>query len=337
MADQMGEIFIARQQYIGFKLEVDRGTAIALANADFNILAENVKFKPNFKENQRKYAVGDPYPFQSIMGAQSGELSFSVHVQGSGSAARDPVHWTLLKASGFVGLTPSVNHRALSLQLGSNTATIQFEQKENAASPRGKFYRLKGAAATKLTEHYDGAGQLQKIDFTFLGAMVTAGDLTAGSNHIPVLTGDTSQPPAVLSVQSLWGSYVLPTNAITIDYGLKAALIEYPPDPTGYAYTLITDFDPVINLKVLSQLEASLGVYAALASGTNLLQEFRTTVGTALNQNIITFPNAQVVKGLEIDQRDGVDDQSVMLRAIRNTVAVNTFTIPLVGRLMPIT
>ncbi len=335
MADQMGEIFIARQQYIGFKAETDRGVAATLTGADYKFLVENLKIKPVWKENQRKYAVGDPYPFQSIMGATAGEISFSLHVQGSGSAGTDPAHWDLLQASGFVALTPSVGFRALSLQLGSKTGTFQFEQKENASNPRGKVYKFKGAAATKLTEHYDGAGQLQKLDFTFLGALLSVTDLTAGGNSVPVLTADTTQPSAVLGITSTYGSYTLPTNAVSIDYGLKGALIEYPPDPTGYAYTLISDFDPVINLKVLVQLEATLGVYAGLASGTNLLQAFTTTVGTVLNQNKIVIPNAQIVKGLEIDQRDGADDQSLMMRAIRNTVAVSGFAIPLVGRLMP--
>lgn len=338
MADQMGEIFLARQQLIGFKLETDRGVAVNLVDADYKFLVENLKMKPIFGENQRKYAVGDPYPFQSIMGAQACELSFSLHIQGSGSVSADPIHWTMLLASGYVALTPSVSFRGLSLQLGSKTATIEFQQKENAATTiRGKKYKIKGCAATKCMEHYDGSGQLQKIDFTFKGALVSVVDLTAGGNAVPVLNSDLVPPAAVLGITSTYGAYTLPTNAISIDLGLKASLIEYPPDPSGFAFTLISDFDPIINLKVLTQLEATLGVYAGLATATPLLGIFTTALGTGTGRNEIVIPNGQVVKGLEIDQRDGVDDQSLMIRAIRNTVAVHTFAIPLLGRFMPIT
>lgn len=335
---EMGEIFLARQQYLGFKLETDKGVPVALADADFKFLVENLKVKPIFKENQRKYHVGDPYAFQSIMGAQSCELSFSIHVQGSGSVSQDPLHYTMLQAAGFSIPTATTLFRAAVLQLPNRTASIVFQQKENAAtSIRGKQYKMKGSAATKCTEHYDGAGQLQKIDFTFLGALTLVGDLTAGSNAVPVLTGDATQPAAVLGITSSYNGYTLPTNAVSIDYAPKAALIEYPPDATGYSYTVISDFDPVINLKVLSQLEATLGIYAALATGTALVAPFITTVGIGTNQIEINIPNGQVVKGLEIDQRDGVDEQSLMIRAIRNTASVHGFTVPLLGRFMPIT
>ncbi len=335
MAVQMGEIFLAKQQYIGFKLETDSGVAVDPIAADYNILAENLKIKINIGENQRKYAVGDPYPFESVMGARSAEVSFSVHVQGSGDAAADPVHFKLLAASGFRIPTATVGHRAVVLQLPNQTASIEVQQKENAASSiRGKQYKLKGAAATKLTMHYDGAGQLMRYDFTFLGALVSVIDLTAGANAVPVLDDDSTVPPAVLGISSTYGAYVFPTNAISIDFGIKAALIEYPPDATGYAFTVISDFDPVVNLKTLVQLEATLGIYAAL-SGTNLFDAFSSTIGTGLNAIEINIPKAQVVKGLDLDQRDGVDEQTIMLRAIRNTSAVHTFTVPILGIFMP--
>lgn len=338
MSVEMGEIFLARQQYIGFKIETNAGTAETLADANFNVLAENLKIKVMIKENQRKYAVGDPYAFQSVMGAQSAEISFSVHVQGSGSTSVDPYHFTLLQAAGFTIPTATTLFRAAVLQLPNKTATMEVQQKENAAtSIRGKKYKVKGAAATKCVEHYDGAGQLQRIDFTFLGALVSVTDLGAGGNNVPVLTADLTVPPAVLAITSKFGSLTLPTNAVTIDYGLKGALVEYPPDATGYSYTVISDLDPIVNLKVLIQLEATLGVYAALTSATPTLAQFQTTVGTGTDELEIFIPNAQIVKGLDLEARDGIDEQPLMLRAIRNTTAVNGFTVPLLARMMPIT
>jgi len=340
MDAQMGEIFLAKQQYIGFKKEDPLGTAATLADADFKFLVENLKIKLKSNENQRKYAVGDPYAFQSVMGAFSAEISFSVHTQGSGAAGVDPVHFTLMECAGFTTLTPVTAYRGQSLQLPNGTATIEVQQKENAASSiRGKKYKVKGAAASKCTEHYDGAGQLQRIDFTFLGALVSVTDLTAGSNNVPVLTADVGVPPAALSITSTWtpsggSAYSLPCNGFTIDYGLKTGLIEYPVDATGYAYAVISDLDPVVNLKVLVQLEATLSIYANL-SGSPVLGSLLTTIGSSVNQIQIVVPNAQIVKGLDLEVRSGVDEQPLMFRAIRNTVAVNTFTVPLVARMMP--
>lgn len=338
MADQIIQLHLARNQYVGFKAEANRGTAEALADADFKYLMYNLKAKITIKENQRKYTVGDPMAFQSVMGAQMMEVSGTMDVQGSGSTSADPAHFLILACAGFIALTPTVNYRGQNLGLPNKTATMELQEKENVGSSiRGKKYKMKGAAASKLTEHYDGSGQLQKIDFTFIGAFVGTTDLTAGSNNVPVLTADASVPPAALGVTTTFAGFSLAHNGFTVDYAPKTALIEDPRDATGYAFAIISDFDPVVQIKVLVQLEATLGIYAALTTGSPTLGAFIAIIGTGTNQIEINMPNAQIVKGLDLDQRDGVDEQALILRGIRNTAAVHTFALPMVGRFMPIT
>ncbi len=339
MADQIIQLHLATQQYMGFKIETDRGTAETLADADFKFLVSNLKAKITIAENQRQaYAVGDPYPFQSVMGKRMMELSGTLDVQGSGNVSNDPAHFTMLLAAGFAALTPSVNYRGQNLTLPNKTATIEVQEKENVGtSIRGKKYKMKGSGATKLTEHYDGSGQLQKIDFTYIGAFVGTTDLTAGSNNVPSLVADATVPPAALGVTTTFAGFSLAHNGFTVDYAPKCALLEDPRDATGYAFCIISRFDPVVQIKVLVQLEATLGIYAALTAGSPTLGAFIAIIGTGTNQIEINIPNAQIVKGLDLDQRDGVDEQALILRAIRNTTAVHTFTIPLVGRFMPIT
>ncbi len=134
-----------------------------------------------------------------------------------------------------------------------------------------------------------------------------------------------------------WNGISLPTNGITIDYAPKTTLIEDGRDATGFAFANITDFDPVVNLKVLVQLEATLGTYAALTSLTPTLAPLILIVGTGLNQIEDQMPNAQIVKALDLDQRDGIDEQSIMFRGIRHTAAVHGFTCPMAGHFMPLT
>lgn len=333
MSNQMGEIFLGSTQLIGMKLEANSGTAESLSNSDYKFLVHNLKLVPKFDENTRKYAVGDPYPFQSIMGAQAATLSYDMDMQGSGATGVDPTFFTVLQACGFqVGATSLFRYAIL--QLPNKTLTCAVEERENAASSiRGKRYTLKGAGGTKLSIHYDGAGKLQNLTVSLDAALSLVEDLDAGGTATPNLTADLGVPASVLGITSnftpsdganMGVPYALTSNTMTIDFGLKGKLIEYVQDPTGYSYTVVTDFDPMINLNVLIALEATFGAYYAMTAVGGLLGAFDSTLGTGQYKELeIMAPNSQVVKALELGARDGIDSQPLVLRCLRTGSSAN--------------
>lgn len=329
MASETAEIFLGTQQYVGIKVEANAGVAETLTTtgmtSDFRYLIEKPKLTLKFNENQRKYAIGDPFPFQSVMGARSAEFSGTMHIQGSGSGTVYPAHYTLFQAAAFQEVTVANEYKGVVLGLPSKSLTIWIEEKANAATGIvGKRYELKGGGATKFTEHWDAAGKLQQVDFSITAALWQIIDLSAGTNSTPYLTADLSLPPAVLGITCNFtptggGAYLLPTNTMTIDYAPKCKLIEWPQDPTGYAYAPVTDFDPVINIKPFIQLEASIGWYDDLSSATPTPGVFTTTLGSGTDgdQIVVQANNVQVVKGLDLEDRDGIDSTTIMFRVLR--------------------
>ncbi len=316
MANQIGEIFLASTHRIGMKVETNPGTAESLADADYKYLCFNIKVVPKIDENKRKYAYGDPLPLQSVMGAQMVTISFDMHMQGSGVTGQDPTIFTPLSACGFqLGANSLFRYAALGLP--NKTLTIGFEQQENVASSiRGRKYLLKGAGGTKLTWHFDGSGQMQIASFTMDAALYSISDLTAGQLAVPVLTADTGVPSSVLGITCSYtptggSAYPLTTNTMTVDFGLKSKLVEYVQDGTGYAYTVVTDYDPMIDVNILMPLEASLGVYSQLTS-TVVLGQFDATLGTAQYKELeIIAAKVQIVKGEEVGDRDGIDSENL--------------------------
>ncbi len=317
MATQLGEaIFLASTHRIGMKTETTPGTAVSLADADFKFLCFNIKLAPKIDENKRKYAYGNPLPLQSVMGAQMVTLSFDMHMQGSGVTGQDPTLFIPLAACGFQLSANSLFRQAV-LGLPNTTLTMAIELQENVASSiRGKKYLMKGAGGTKLTWHFDGSGQMQIASFTFDAALVSITDLTAGTLNVPVLTSDTGVPSSVLGITCSYtptggSAFPLTTNTMTVDFGLKSKLVEYVQDGTGCAYTVVTDYDPIIDVNILIPLEAQFGIYAQLTS-TVVLGQFDATLGTAQYKELEIIANkVQIVKGEELGERDGIDSENL--------------------------
>ncbi len=333
MADEIGTIYLNRQQYIGMTLETDRGVPATKSNGAFNILARDIKLTLAVEENQRKYAVGDPYDFQSVMGRRAVTLAFNVDMQGSGDEAADPVFYKLLSAGPFQSAVTTTS-RGMLLKLGNRTGTFWIQEKQFAATnPTGKEYVLKGACLSKCVAHFDNAGELMRLDVEYLAALWDVADLTANSNAVPVLTDDDTVPAAILGITCDYRTVELPTQMVSVDFGLKTELIQYVQDPTGFAYAICGDFDPIVNYNPLIQPESVQGYYDDLTN-VGTIGEFTMNVGVGdAEQLTITAPNAQVVKALDLDQRNNVDSSNIMLRCLRTDVAAN----PCIGIFMKVT
>ncbi len=317
MADQLGTIYLSRQLQVGMKLETDRGTPATLADADFNILMRDVKLALAPEENIRKYAVGDPYNFQSVIGRIPVTLSGQVDLQGSGAAGTDPVFFKMLAAGPFILSAPD-DLRAAILALGNRTATFVLQEKQFAATaPTGKEYTIAGACLSKLVIHWDNTGELQRMDVEYLAKWDGLTDINNAGLKVPVLDDDDTVPPAVLGIDCTYRTVPLPTQMLSIDFGLKTALIQYPGDDTGFAYAICGDFDPVVNFAPLIQPEATQGYYADLTN-TGSAGAFSTSIGSGVGKFItIVAPNAQVVKALDLNERDNVDATDITLRCLR--------------------
>lgn len=89
---------LQRLQQIGLKLEGTEGTAETPAAADADLLVYDVDFQPEIERNERTPSRRYLDPLPSVPGKQTGRVSFSVELKGSGSVATAPSWGKALKA-----------------------------------------------------------------------------------------------------------------------------------------------------------------------------------------------------------------------------------------------
>ncbi len=328
MATEIATIYLETQRYIGIKTETTAGTPIALtttgSTSNFRYLVEKLKITLKVGQNKRKYAVGDPYPFQNVMGSLMGEISGTMHVQGYGATGGYPAHFILFQMAGFQEVNNSLAYGVVQ-GLPNTTSSVWIEEKANQASSIvGKRYMFKGCGVSKLTEHWDASGGLQQIDFTITGALDDIVDLSSGGNSTPYLTADTSLPPAILGITCQFTPaagtpYPMTTKSMTIDYAIKGVLIEDVADATGFAYWVTTDFDTIGTFKPLMNPESISGFYTAISSATPTLGTLFITLGTGIMGDALNLiaNNAQITKADDLEATDGIDSTTVVFTMIR--------------------
>lgn len=324
MADILGTFYLARQQRIGCQVETNPGSLATLIAADYNILAKNVKLTLITEENIRKYVVGDAFPFLSVMGRRYAAISFSIDMQGSGEAGSDPVFFKLLRGASFALGTTSLYRYALLTLAGGASLTFGVQEVAwAAATPTGKEYLVQGCMATKCQAVWDNAGELQRLNVEYIGGLNVVQDIANGAIITPVLTDDESVPPAVLSASLNYKDVLVPSNMMSVDFGLKTELIMWPQSANGFARAVVGDFDPIANVAPLIETEAITGYYSSLVN-TGTAGEFETVIGSGIGKEIsIVAPNAQVVKALDLEQRSNIDSTNVMFRFIRTGSSAN--------------
>ncbi len=323
MAQQGGEIFLEGFRWVGFKLETYRGVAESLTSpTDYNLLAENVTITTDIKENKRKYAVGTPNRFQSVMGAKAAKITMRLHVKGSGSSSVKPVIASVLQTAGFQYSTTST-HFVLLKKLPGSTASMSFIGREDAASsPTGKQWLLKGCGLAKSDIHVDASGGLMYIDCEFMGVLLPNGVSDIANNALPTadITTEATLPPAALSMTANYGSAPLPIAAFTLSMGNTGALIEYIQDPSGYSFFEITDDDVLFNIAPLIQKENTMAVQADLLTTSVTLRELDIYIGSTTNDMQIVVPKGQIVKGLNWGSRNGIAADTMIIAATQNIV-----------------
>ncbi len=225
-------ILLNRAQ-VAAKIETVEGTAETLSASDA-FLVFTPKADPEVERYKRDPVRANLGQLESLPGARSAKLTFTVELAGSGTAGTAPAWGKLLKACGCsetVVANTSVTYAPASTGIPSMTLALYMD---------GVIKKIWGARGTFQLVLEKGKPGL--INFTFTGAdySVTDGALLSGVSY------STVQPPTLLGVTFTYDSYAAKISKLTLDAGNQVILADDVTKSSGHFAALITERDPKI-------------------------------------------------------------------------------------------
>lgn len=291
--------FSMQKRAIGLKLETTPFTAETLTSSDYDFRAFNVSYTPEIEAVARNYATGDYSAFSSIMGKRSMTVTFSVHMNYSGTVTTAPEWGKLLQACGFseTVLASGVRYLPDSSQCAV-PATIEV-QEEGCGSQDALILICSGAQGN-VTFIMNNVGEPVQMDFEFTGVLYDVKDRANGSIINPG-GFDSSEPEAVLgSTITVFGEAAT-VNSVNATLGNAVELFVDPAQTSGYRGAYITGREATISLDPYLEPIATNDHFGRWSGGTT--GAFSMTVGSNLT---ISAPAVQITTAYAAADRNGI-------------------------------
>jgi hypothetical protein len=284
--------FIKPKRVLAMKLETTSGTAIAVADADFNVRVRDIEFNPEVESYLRPYASGRHSVASAVMGKRKATVTFK-HDLALGAAANTPAKvskfFQCCGAKETITSTTSVDWTPLATQDEGTGYTGTIVIQEVPVSGNALMYTMKGCMGNFVLT-MDDLGQPLFVTFTFTGAFVSITDGTA----LVLTSPDTSVPPAILAATITNNSVVQAIGKMSLDAGNEIQMDYDPSDATGYKAAYIGSRAPKLTLDAKATLLATDPVYTRWVAGTEAAFSLTTPTAGGFKWTI-TAPKAQLI------------------------------------------
>ncbi len=262
-------MFLTNKTTVVAKIEATPYTAETLAASDFNVRINNdLTYSTEVAEFRRKILLGDLDFDKSVMGKQTGSVSFSMSMAPGSATSIEPDFAKLLKACGWkqtayglvgIGWTKHAANTHVPI-------TLEVIERDEGATPAQlvvKFAGMMGEATISIGQ----VGEPVQIKFEFKGRLVSITDRTF-ANLLSPTSMQTTMPPAVLSTTVLLGSVAQDLDKFEINCGNDVQEWVDPAQATGVKGYYIAGHEPLLKIDPTSKLLASDGIYTAWLAAT---------------------------------------------------------------------
>jgi len=253
---------------IGAKLEATAYTAETLVAADYDFQADGIQYGHEMNEYKRKYATGTLSQDISIIGKQSGSVSFYVDLAGMTSVNTAGPYSKLLQACGAketVISTTGVKWEPSS-ELTQKPITIEIVERSEGATPVQLVITLAGCMGNcKLV--LNQVGEPVRMEFEFKGRLQSIADRAFASIIVPALV-TTATTARVLSATLTHGGVAQDIDKMTLDFGNDVQPIVDPSNATGIKGFQIVGRDPTLELDPSMKLLATEAWYTQWKAST---------------------------------------------------------------------
>ncbi len=277
-----------------FKIETTYNTDPTPSNTVDAFLMMNVSYAP---ANQRMYVREDVRPslamLQQIYGGSLFEMTFDVHVKGSGTAGTAPEFGSLLRACGMgetISASTSVAYAPVSTGHESGTMYIYED---------GVLYKATGCRGN--VSFSEKAGEPAKLSFTMTGHLV--GSFTDVA--LPTPTLDSTNPIAVLSAGFSVGGYSAIISTFSFDLTNTISTPDNINASDGYGEIIITGRDVNGTFDPENVLAATNNFLSNWQSGTSGVLAHNTIGATSGNIFDVAMP-VMAYRDWATGDRDGI-------------------------------
>jgi len=257
-------MFLTQRAYVIAKLEGTAYTAESPGTTEFDIEVENTSYSHNIAEFQRKLADGTLDTYNSVIGMQSGQVSFSTVMNPGAAVATAPFWNKFLQACGYkaMGWDGGVEKTVALAVEGISWVphadythipiTILIAEIDHDDPTKVLETKLSGCMGN-VTFLIGDVGEPVQMNFEFQGNLVSVTDTVTDA----VGTVSTVQPPAVLgaTVDALGNSQCI--SKFEINTGNSINLWKCADASTGVKGAYIGSRESILTLDPIADLVAN--------------------------------------------------------------------------------
>lgn len=265
-------MFVNQKGQLVAKLEGTAYTGESLISDDFDIEVENLDWSESVAEFQRKVADGTLDSYNSVMGMQSGTITFSTPMNPGASASDEPKWGKFLEACGYKKTTFTTTGISWVPDADKTHTPMTFECFE--VYTNGVTADLNKQLVTKMvgcmgsvTFAIGDVGEPIQMTFEFTGSLESVTDRIAGSLLVPTGTS-TVQPPAVLGATVTVGGVAKCISTFEINTGNSSNLWKCASENTGVKGAYIGSKELTLTIDPTADLLANDPVYTNWKNGT---------------------------------------------------------------------
>jgi hypothetical protein len=301
-------------RYLVAKVESTPGTAVTPASADFDVRIWNPEMTLTVEvdDEASKDATGDHAEYESVAGAQFGQLTFQIKCPWGGAVATDPKWWKFAKMCGAKDKDYTTTGVAVTPDKSEDTATYTiwaFDVERGGAAPVTTIYKFAGCMGNMVLGAEKIGGPLTAT-CTVTGKLQDIVDGTA-----QVLTApDTAIPEKWLSSTFTWGGSTVFCSSWALDFGNEIVPVYDQSDATGIGYFSIATRRPRFTCNPLAQKQATDDVLADVLAQTTGAITVNTTNFTIKGVDAQLLPPS-------LADREGFVSWDRTYKLLRNGVA----------------
>lgn len=292
------------------KVESVAGVAETLTDSDFDVRCESIEVTPEtpVSDEAAKTANGNHSERESLAGAQSVQVSFSVPLAASGSVSAAPKLEKLLGACGLASVAYGTTGIGFVRRKAEDENTLTLWVQEAQIGTGGVLTHVVKGAVGSVSLSADGIGGAVMLNFTFTGAYVGEDATKAALT----LTGaDTTVGEKLLNTDVTIGSTDMRISNVTFDLQNDIQPVIDQSEATGYSHYYIARTQPRLSVNPLKISPTTKDILSEYKNETT------QTVQIAFQSYTLNIPVGQII-GPATASREGLSSWDLNIKALGN-------------------
>lgn len=264
-------MFVIQKGQLVAALETVAYVGETLTSTEFDIEVENLEWSEEVAEFQRKVADGTLDSFTSVMGMQSGTVTFTTPINTGATAGEEPKWGKFLEACGYIKTTYTTTGFSWAPSADATHVPMTFECFEMFSS--GVSADLNKQLVTRMVGCMGNVsfaigdvGEPIIMTFEFTGQLTSVADRVAGSLLVPTGTS-TVNPAAVLDATVTVNGVAKCISTFEINSGNSVNLWKCADESSGIKGAYIGSKELTLTIDPVAELLATDPVYTDWRDG----------------------------------------------------------------------